>query len=253
MYIKLKPTGLSLKKDDRRFPFCSRLPAKNRCSGFTLFEILIALFIFSVVVTTIFGSYRLIISSAEAVEKGISVYEMGNTCLNRMVLDLQSIYVAQTPGYRKPEFNDPPSPQRIVGDAVYTGTATFPRLRFSSHAHVALGKNRQEGIAEIVYYVEPSEEEDGVYTLKRADHLPPYPEFEPDAGDPILCEGLRNLTIVYFDEEGTEYETWNSESVEFRYATPRAAKITLAIGDADSVAFTLETVVEFPVYREQIK
>ena len=35
--------------------------------GFTLLEILIAIFIFSIIVTTIFGSYRAVFSTTEAI------------------------------------------------------------------------------------------------------------------------------------------------------------------------------------------
>lgn len=52
--------------------------------GFTLIEILIAIFIFAIVVTTIFGSYRSVFGDVETLGKGTALYEMARNCLERM-------------------------------------------------------------------------------------------------------------------------------------------------------------------------
>lgn len=218
--------------------------------GFTLFEILIALFIFSVVVTTIFGSYRAVFSSVEPIERGINEFEMATNCINRMVLDLKSAYVLPRYAYSQPGFDDPPDPYRMVGDGDYTAGGSFSRFRFTSLAHVGMGGGIRDGVAEIVYYVRESQEAGAV--LKRSDTLPPFPEFEPGGGDPVLCENVKALTFTYYDEEGIEYEAWNSEAGEFKYATPRAIRIQLETGD-ESRSLFFETLVDFPVYREKIE
>lgn len=225
-------------------------PFNHRMRGFTLFEILIAMFIFSVVVTTIFGSYRAVFSSVEPIERGITEYEMATNCLNRMVLDLKSAYAVPRYAYSKPGFDDPPDPYRMAGDSDYTGSGSYSRFRFTSLAHVGMGGGIRDGVAEIVYYVR--ETEDSGPVLKRSDTLPPFPEFEPRGGDPVLCENVKSLTFTYFDEEGIEHETWNSEAGEFKYATPRAIRIQLETGDETRSLF-FETMVDFPVYREKIE
>lgn len=232
----------------------------HRSQGFTLFEILIALFIFSVVVTTIFGSYRAVFSSVEPIERGITDFEMGTNCLNRMVLDLKSAYVLPRYAYSQPGFDDPPDPFRMVGDGSYSGGGSFSRFRFTSLAHVGMGGGVRDGVAEIVYYVDQSNggrangggPDEGGAVLKRSDTLPPYPEFEPEGGDPVLCENVKALTFTYYDEEGTEFEAWNSEAGEFKYGTPRAIRIKLETGDESGSLF-FETMVDFPVYREKIE
>ena len=73
--------------------------AKHGQQGFTLIEILVALFIFVIVVTTIFGSYNSVFSNAESIKDDMTSYEMAKNCLNRMIIDLQSLHVSLPPAY----------------------------------------------------------------------------------------------------------------------------------------------------------
>ncbi len=230
--------------------------------GFTLLEILIATFIFAILATTVFGAFQAVFSTTELVEKGADMHEMGANCLNRMSLDLQAIYLSLPPEYSKPGFDDPPDPYRITGENEYAGTGSFGRLRFASQAHLPMGETPRTGVAEIRYYVDAVQKPEGRtgYVIRRADHLPPYPkQFEPDAGDPILCEQVRGLAFVYYDAENETRESWDSDSEKSDYATPRGIKIVLELaaskreaGEAQAPSLFFETLVKLPVYREEI-
>jgi general secretion pathway protein J len=172
--------------------------------GFTLLEILISIFIFAIVVTTVFGSYNFVLSSSETVDKTISSYEMGQNCLNRMIVDLESIYVCLLPAYSPPDFDDFPDTYRITGDISDIDGADFSRLRFTSLAHVPIKYKPQGKISEIVYY----------------------------------------------DQEGAEYENWDSDLEQFGNETPVAISIKLEIGN-DSDFQLFETMVAIPVHREK--
>ena len=224
--------------------------SKVSSCGFTLIEILVAIFIFAVVITTIFGSYNTVFSNVEKINASITDYEMAKNCLCRMIIDLKSIHVSLPPEYSPPGFDDPPDNYRIVGDTSYSGNNSFSRLRFTSLAHLSFGNKINEGIAEIIYYVQATD--DRHYALKRADSLYPYKPFEEKGNDPVLCEDLISMSLKYYDHEGTECEIWNSESETFGYASPRAIGIKLEVGD-DSVSQIFETMVALPVYREKIE
>ena len=58
--------------------------------GFSLFEIMIAIFIFSVIVATIFGSYNAVFFGVEKIEQSIELSQMANSCLSRVTKDLES-------------------------------------------------------------------------------------------------------------------------------------------------------------------
>jgi general secretion pathway protein J len=216
-------------------------------NGFTLVELMLALLIFALVVTTVLVSFNAIFSSTEALEINSNIYEMAKTCLKRMTIDLESIYVSQPPIYKPPEFDDTPDDFRFEGDSGDLNGTGFANLRFTSHAHASFeGKNRK-GIAEIVYYVQ--RREDGNNILRRADHLYPYPEFEEKGADPTLCEYVKSLAFSYIDAEGSDNENWDSESDEFNYATPRAVAIKLEI-EVNNSTHAFETLVQLPIYRQ---
>jgi general secretion pathway protein J len=221
---------------------------KYSSSGFTLVEVLIAIFIFSIIVTTVFASHRSVFVSAPMVESNIDLYEMSGTCLGRMAQDLRAIYIAQPPAYQKPEFDADPDPYRVVGTEA--GDDSTPRLRFASLAHLPLEQSSREGVAQITYYESPTS--DDAFQLRRADNLYPYPEFEVDERDPVLCEMLKTLEIIFLDQEGNEHEYWDSESDEFDYATPAAINIHIEVVNDGSTS-VFETRVSLPVVRERLE
>ena len=229
----------------------------SRRGGFTLIEIMVAVFIFSILVTTLFSSYNSIFSKAKAINQRVGSYEMARNCINRMIIDLKSMRLTLLPEYAPPDSGDPPDPYRIVGSSGYAGDKSFSRLRFASMEHLPIDKGFKGGVAEIVYYVCAAGEKG--FVLKRADRTYPYDEpFEEKAGDPVLCENIKSLAIKYYDLDEDEYEFWDSESKDFDYASPRSIGIELEIyeGSADiedenSTFLLFETGVRLPVYREK--
>ena len=225
------------------------LPQASSCPfGFTLLEILISIFIFAIIVTTVFGSYNFVLSNSKTVDKAISSYQMGQNCLNRMIVDLESIHVCLPPAYSPPDFDDPPDTCRIVGDISDIDGAGFSRLRFTSLAHVPIKHEPQSNIPEIVYYVEAVNEND--FVLRRADNMCSDKPFEEKKSDPVLCENIKSLTFIYYDQEGAEYENWDSDLERFGHATPVAIGIKLEIGN-DSDFQVFKTTVAIPVHREK--
>jgi general secretion pathway protein J len=229
---------------------CRVTAGRHANRGFTLLEIMIAIFIFAVVITTIFTSYNAISSGNEIIDQNTASYEMATNCMNRMIIDLKSIYLSLPPGYSPPALGEPPELYRIVGETIDIQGKAFPRLRFTSLSHIPFGEKRESGIAEIVYYVQAAE--DGNYVLKRADKLYPYGEFEEKSGDPVLCRNVKSLTFKYYDRDGTEYDLWDSDSEEFGYSTPETIDIKLELAEG-SDSFAFETMVNLPVYREKKK
>ena len=228
----------------------SNIDSRHPAGGFTLLEIMIAIFIFAIVVTTIFASYNALFSGNETIEQGTASYEMATNCLSRMMMDLESIHLTLPPEYSPENVTDSPDLYRIVGDIVDIQGREFPKLRFTSLSHIAFGGKTQNGIAEIVYYAQI--EENGRYRLRRADNLHPYPLFEEKSGDPVLCKDVKSLTIKYYDQDGTEYNLWDSDVEEFGYSTPRAIRVKLELVSA-SQPLLFETMVTLPVFREKKK
>ena len=219
---------------------------ENNNSGFTLLEILLAIFIFSIIMTTLFGAFSMVFSSADIIDKNIVANEMAKSCLIRMADDLQSICVTPDIRYSKPELNSEPDPYRVVGENVSMQGKDFPKLRFTSSAHISFGKGMPSGVAEIVYYV--SETQDNRIVLRRSDRINFDTPSDTEGADPVLCEDIKSLTFTYYDKEGTGHESWDSDTDEFKHETPSGIAIQLEIGD-ESGSFSFKTRVNLSVYR----
>lgn len=214
--------------------------------GFTLVEILVSILIFGIIVTTVFGSYRTVISGSQTINKGMNYYSMAERCLNRIIQDLQSIHVSLPPEFAAPEFDDEPDPYRVIGTSSDIGNTAVAKLRFTSFAHLPHDRNLRKGIAEIIYYVEP--DNDRHLVLRRSDRLYPYSPLKEKQNDPLLCENLKGLTFTYYDSEGREFTTWDSDSETFQYETPTMIIVNLEVGD-DTDSFAFETAVPLAVHR----
>jgi general secretion pathway protein J len=207
-------------------------------------EVLVAVAILAIVVTTILASFNSVFSTTEVLDESADLYAMAKNCMKRIVLDLES----QRPIYKPPELDQPPDPYRIVATTNDIGGMGFAQIRFASRAHVRLEKSPREGIAEIIYYVQSRD--DGHLVLKRADNLYPYPDFEERGSDPVLSKYVKSLAFKFYDQEGLEYDVWDSDSDEFGYATPKLIAIQLELANK-STSQTFETRVFLPLLREK--
>ena len=223
---------------------------RHPAAAFTLIEILLAFLILGIVVTTILASFNTVFSTTDTLENSGKYYDMAKTCLNRMTLDLNALYVAQPPFYKKPELDDPPDSYRIVGANAEASGTGFASLRFTSRAHIPLDGSSRSGIAEIIYYVQAKAS--GQLVLKRADHLYPYPPFEEKGSDPVLCLYVKSLAFKYYDAGGEESEEWDSDAADYDHATPAAIGVQLEIGN-DSESYTFETTVHLAVQRKKLE
>lgn len=215
-----------------------------------MIEILIALFIFSMVVGVVFISFREIAVSAGIVNKSNDDYEMAYGCFELMRRDLSSIHITQKPFYVSPDTDtlSEKDPFRFEGKTEIEGGASYPVIRFTSRCHLPVNRDNRHGIAEIVYYTDESPEY-GVI-LRRSDRLTFDEEWIRKKSHPAILRKIKSMSVVYYDGEGREHETWDSESDEFGYATPISVKIKVEIVDDEKV-LPFETRIVLPSFREK--
>jgi general secretion pathway protein J len=194
--------------------------------GFTLLEILIAMFIFGIVLSTIYSSYVGTSTIIDETEYQADIYRMARVALERMYEDLESIYVPQNP---EPEESDDDNMTGadFVGDDREIDGRDADSLRFVSRAHIVFSEEDQpSGTAEIEYYVEQNEEESH-FVLYRSD----TPEMEEPpskgTGGLVLCEKLLSIDFTYYDADGGEYDNWDSTSEAFEGKIPTRVSISL--------------------------
>jgi general secretion pathway protein J len=231
---------------------CSRpfyLKGVELDSGFTLFEILMAIFIFSILITAVFNSFHSISSSAEALQRQDAYYEMGHAAVSQMIKDLESVYVTRLSTYKTPGLERTPDPYRVFGERSSLAGEQFSKLQFSSFEHIAINGDDSKGIAQIVYYGHKVGANQ--FVLRRWDYLRPPESFKESGDDPVLCEKLKSLRFRYYDAAGEIHDQWDSDTADFDNATPRAVEIKLEIGD-ESGSVSLGTLVALPTYRDKI-
>ncbi len=212
--------------------------------GFTLVEILIAVLILGIVLSTVYASYTGTFRIIRETQYDAEVYGMARSALDRMARDFQSAALWRG------AFTFVTRPHTL-------GNRDFVSLSFRSSAHVAFSdKEAQDGIALIEYGVEEGTDKEG-YILTRSDSLYRDPEKEHSpSGGFLLCDRVETLTYTFFDDKGKEYSDWNSEGdvPAQKKRVPAAVLIRLGfVNEADREHPTLfMTRIRLPFNRPEV-
>ncbi len=178
---------------------CSRSPR-----GFTMLEIMIAVLILGIVLTTVYGAYTGTLRIVADTEYADEVYGMARCAVEQITRDLESVC----------RFN---GVFTFVSKEQEPGSDSFVALRFVSSRHIGFGEN-DGGITEITYYA--AREDDGAderYRVMRRDMLLQKKDREEDdafvtEGGYALCEKVQAFSWTFFNSNGEEYDHWDSES-----------------------------------------
>jgi prepilin-type N-terminal cleavage/methylation domain-containing protein len=178
-----------------------RSSVHHRCSrGFTLLELLIAIFILGIVLSTIYAAYSGTLTVIKELEDDSRSYAMARITLERMSRDLSSLQ----------RFGDAfvlQSEKSRIGDR------EFGSLTLWSAAHLAFEEDGQSGSpASIVYFVK--KDKDSGFSLWRSDVAGAKPS--PDgktSGGLIICQNLQAINFKFYDESGKDYDSWDTTSL----------------------------------------
>lgn len=200
-----------------------------RGDGFTLIELLTSIFIFSVVVTSVYGSYRATFHTVNGTEKQVVLTSEARVVLERLTADLESMYAGEG-GF-------------LEGTKGDIGGNRGDSLSCTSSAHLLFNRNeRQAGLTILRYTTE--EDESGRINLYRADApvLPGENESEEEKGL-LLARGLLSFQITYVTAEGDERDDWESEPPESQEGgegqsaaieLPALIRVQIRMGEKDS-------------------
>ncbi|MFW6147332.1 MAG: PulJ/GspJ family protein [Thermodesulfobacteriota bacterium] len=197
-------------------------------SGFTLLEILIAIVIFATLLTTIYASYTGTFKLVEDTESQAEIYRMARIAMDRMIEDLESLYIQNNSQQSSSEaesevlFQFFGEEREIMGQRADT-------LRFISSSHIDFsGKDPAYGPTQISYSVKESENGEG-FILYRSDN-PLFKKttfFDEESDGLILCEGLDSVVFTYHGEDGQTFDNWDYTDSGPKKRIPKAVAITL--------------------------
>jgi prepilin-type N-terminal cleavage/methylation domain-containing protein len=215
---------------------------RNKVPGFTLIEILIAVFILGVVLSTVYaaysGTYRIIkISEHES-----DIYSTGRMALQRMFYDFSAV------GPYRGKFE-------LISKQSDVGGKTFPRLVFTSMVNLDLGnQEKPAGVSTIDYYVREDREKEG-FILMRVEnvHREKLLDEQVDLkkGAFPLCNSVHSLTYKFYDSTGGAYEAWdytvNGAVQNNRLPAVIAVELSLINPDNRDNPFKFATKIYLPV------
>lgn len=186
--------------------------------GFTLAELLIAIVIFSVVISLTYAAYNTTFKVISNGDESSRYGERARVTLERFARDMDSFYQG--------------SSAEFIGETSTFGRYRGDTLRFTSRAHLMFNKDDvPRGYALIVYTVAQDEDSEDL-RLYRAD-VPALPGADPDEEERgfLLCDGLREVIFTYIDRDGNETETWSAAdrqgSGRNESALPAVAKLKI--------------------------
>ncbi|PKN81595.1 MAG: hypothetical protein CVU51_13995 [Deltaproteobacteria bacterium HGW-Deltaproteobacteria-1] len=167
--------------------------------GFTLLELLIAISILGIVLTTIYAAYSGVLTNIRELGDESRVYQMARVTLDRMSRDLTSLQ-------RSKDVFVLQSEDGIIGKR------SFEAITFWSAAHLVFDEGEVPGSpAEISYFVR--EDKTGGFSLWRSDIAQAKPDLNKKTeGGIIICQNLQGLNFKFYNESGEEQDSWDTES-----------------------------------------
>jgi general secretion pathway protein J len=169
--------------------------------GFTLVELLIAIFIFAIVISSVYGSYRATFHIIYGTEFQLDVANRSRIVAERMAEDLRSMVTG--PG------------GEFLGEKHEYSGARGDSLFFVSSAHLVLRKSDISAGHVFIQYQAELDGENGLLNLYRSETvlLPGIERDEETARKHLICRGLQGFQLTYFDRDGDEAEEWQVDEV----------------------------------------
>ena len=174
--------------------------------GFTLLEILIAIAILALVVSSLYGAYSGTLDTTEMVESIRDVDQVARLALMQMVNDFKSLY------FQKAQGEDTESPYSFGGVMEAEGEggaivafATTSRLDFD----MTFPSQR---INRVSYIMEKQPDNEKLYRLVRKEL--PFADL-PGEREEIsveIADGVESLSLTYFNGEGQQFSQWDSKA-----------------------------------------
>ena len=199
---------------------------KSAClsdKGFTLLEVLLAFFIFSILFITIYASYSGSFKTINMTENRMEKYRKAAIVLERISEDLQSSYISVLPPN---SFGQPAEYTQFLGENADISGRDADTLNFFSRIPPLFSAEDETASGQLILYSVVMGSGADELVLLRSEN----PEFMNETEEKeglILSDGLQAVNFTYFDADGQAHENWDSDSEEFGGGLPRMVSIAL--------------------------
>jgi len=194
--------------------------------GFTLIEILVAIVIISLLLTTVFGVFSSVSGTQERLEREAGEHHLARVLLDRIGRELRGAYLSN-------------NRQTLFAAGNEEGR---PTLTFTTTTDTPYGDTRA-GLAIVRYRLEGAvpEAETGLTLLRGERQL--FSEHEEFAREHRLTDTLRKFELRYYDRG-----RWDTEWPAEKRALPQLVEVTLTLGSA-AAETVFRTACELPATR----
>ena len=190
-------------------------------NGFTLIEVVIAIFIGSLVLITLYGSFFQIIKSKEIAESELELYHESRVIMTRLSQDLASLYE------RGNVYDDTTNYISVIPvlEGYLEGDQSF--IRFTSLSRDP-GLNDKDSDQALITYYTIQDEETGLYKLYRSEN--PFFEDDNNIVSYPISENVILFKLNYLDgiiiDEANFSDSWNTNE---RGKVPDLIQLTLVL------------------------
>ena len=203
---------------------------RGAAAGFTLLELLLAVFIFSVIATIVYGSFQSSFNTVSATEETAGFDTQARLIFERIESDILSIRLEEQDCF----WGETSSVNGSRGDT----------LEFCSSADVRLNRDIVPSKVKIITYSAGENDDKGFFDLYRQEKE--YADNEADEADTdTVSEGVRigrnvrEFRVDYLDAAGDELENWErasgtAQQEDETETAPKVVKILISFGSEES-------------------
>ena len=191
--------------------------------GFTLLEVLLAFFIFSILFVTLYSSYSGSFKTITMTEARMELFRKAAITLERISEDLQASYISILPPGSS---GTPAKYTQFLGENNDMNGEDADSLRFFARIPPLFDDEAEKTSGQLVSYDVQEGSSENELVLLRSE----YPEFLNETEENeglILCDSLQAVNFTYFDANGDAHENWDSDSDDFTEYLPRMVSISL--------------------------
>jgi len=220
---------------------CLKLLQQSRTTndGFTLIEVLLAVFIASIVMAVLYASFFQIIKAKEKVEEELELYHEARVIFSKITRDLVTAFPR---GIVNTTIATRPNDYFIAGQE-----NNFSTLVFTSLSRTPAPDSKESDQTEISYFVVPNKEDPDLFVLMRRDD--PTIGTEGGGSEYPISERIVGFTLSYLGEDSL-----TSENPEFAFewdsaeaSLPKAVNVNITLRSPRGEDIEFNTMILIPV------